>query len=80
MQKLTKPLIFDKLYEDVILARDGEKFYVCSAEELLEYEEVSEVMLDKLPLKSLLHWAIENDYPIKKFVKLQKFLTEKYFA
>jgi len=79
MQKLTKPIVFDKLYEYVVLARDGEKFYVCSADELIEYEDISEVLLEKLPIKSLLQWAVENDYPIKKFVKLQKLLMEKYF-
>ena len=79
MQKLTKPIIFDKLYEVVVLARDGEKFFVCSSDELLEYDELSEAMLAQMPLKSLLQWAVENDYPIKKFVKLQKLLMEEYF-
>jgi hypothetical protein len=30
--------------------------------------------------RSLLQWALETNYPLRKFVKLQKLLVEKYFG
>lgn len=79
MKKLPKPVVFDKLYSHAVVARDGEKFFVCAEKELSEIEDITENVLSNLPLKSLLLWAIENDYPLAKFVRLQKILVEKYF-
>lgn len=71
--KLEKPIIFDKAVDSVVIARDGEKFYVCKKEMI---EEVDDGSIHNLV--DLLSWAIMNDYPIGKFVSAQRRLSDKF--
>lgn len=80
MSLLERPVKFDKLYPWVIVARDGEQFYVCKED---EYEDSKDLfnseIFDLLSFKSFLQWAIEVDYGVRKFVKIQKKLVGDYF-
>lgn len=71
--KLNKPIIFDKAVDSVVIARDGEKFYVCKKEII---DDVDDNNLSELT--DLLSWAIMNDYPISKFVSAQRKLSTKF--
>lgn len=80
MQLLQKPVKFDSVHPWVIVARDGEKFYVCREDEYQDTKELfSSEIFDLISFKSLLQWAIEVDYGVRKFVKLQKKLITEYF-
>jgi len=59
------------------VARDGEKFFVAKESNISEDDSLD--LLD-MKSKSLLQWAIEFDYPLRKFVKLQKTLVQKFFG
>ena len=75
IQKLNKPILFDEGVNSVIIARDGEKFYVC---ERGKEKEVDDQNLNELT--DLLSWAILNNYPISKFVSAQRKLSAKFEA
>jgi len=60
-----------------VVARDGEKFYVAKASNISEDDSIELVDFKSKPL---LQWALEFDYPLRKFVKLQKTLVEKFFG
>jgi len=77
IEKLQKPIKFDKEFDWMVVARDGEKFYVAKSSNISADDSVE---LMDLKSKPLLQWALEIDYPIRKFVKLQKTLVEKFFA
>ena len=77
IEKLQKPIRFEKDVEWMVVARDGEKFYVAKAANISEEDSVDLVDLKSKPL---LQWALEFDYPLRKFVKLQKTLVEKFFS
>jgi hypothetical protein len=77
IEKLQKPIRFDKEVGWLIVARDGEKFYVAKEDSISESDSVD--LLD-MKSKSLLQWALEFDYPLRKFVKLQKTLVQKFFG
>ena len=77
IEKLQKPIRFDKDVEWLVVARDGEKFYVSKASNISEDDSVELVDIKSKPL---LQWALEVDYPLRKFVKLQKTLVEKFFG
>ena len=77
IEKLQKPIRFDKEVGWLIVARDGEKFYVAKEDSISESDSVD--LLD-IKSKSLLQWALEFDYPLRKFVKLQKTLVQKFFG
>ena len=77
IEKLRKPIKFDKELPWLVVARDGEKFFVAK-EDLLQAD--PELDLFEMNARNLLQWAMEYNYPIAKFVKLQKLLVEKYFS
>jgi hypothetical protein len=77
IEKLQKPIRFDKEVGWLIVARDGEKFYVAKEDKISESDSID--LLD-MKSKSLLQWALEFDYPLRKFVKLQKTLVQKFFG
>jgi hypothetical protein len=77
IEKLQKPIRFDKEVEWLVVARDGEKFFVAKESNISEDDSID--LLD-LKSKSLLQWALEFDYPLRKFVKLQKTLVQKFFG
>ena len=66
-QKLPKPIIFDKEEDFVICGFDGEEFFVSpkGSENLV-----------KDPL-NFLEWAMDRDYPLRKFVSIQKSLIRQ---
>lgn len=77
IEKLQKPIRFDKEVEWLVVARDGEKFFVAKESNISEDDSLD--LLD-MKSKSLLQWALEFDYPLRKFVKLQKTLVQKFFG
>ena len=76
IEKISKPVRFDKEVPWLIVARDGEKFFVAK-EDILAEDPTMELI--EMGSRSLLQWAMEYDYPLCKFVRLQKLLVEKYF-
>jgi hypothetical protein len=77
IEKISKPIRFDKEIPWLVVAHDGEKFYVAKEDVIAEDPDSG---LVELGSRSLLQWAMEYNYPIRKFVKLQKLLVEKYFG
>lgn len=77
IEKISKPVRFDKEVPWLIVARDGEKFFVAKEDILAEDPSME---LIEMGSRSLLQWAVEYQYPLRKFVRLQKLLTEKYFS
>jgi hypothetical protein len=77
IEKISKPVRFDKDVPWLVVARDGEKFFVAKEDVVAEDPSMD---LIEMGSRSLLQWAMEYQYPIRKFVKLQKLLTEKYFG
>ena len=77
IERITKPIRFDKQIPWLVVARDGEKFYVAREDTIAEDPDME---LIEMGSRSLLQWAIEYNYPIRKFVKLQKILVNKYFS
>lgn len=65
--KLLRPIIFDKEYDFVIVGHEGERFYVAPRGS----EDQVEDPLD------LLEWSLDRDYPLKKFIQVQKALIRK---
>lgn len=77
IERLQKPLKFDNDCRFLIVARDGEKFYVAKEDVVAEDPNMELVEMGARPL---LNWAIEADYPLRKFVRLQRFLVEKFLG
>ena len=77
IEKLQKPIRFDKDVEWLVVARDGEKFYVSKASNISEDDSVELVDIKSKPL---LQWALEFDYPLRKKKKKKKTLVEKFFG
>lgn len=77
IEKISKPIRFDKDIPWLIVAHDGEKFFVAQEDIIAEDPSME---LVEMGSRSLLQWAIEYQYPLRKFVRLQKLLTEKYFG
>jgi len=77
IERIPKPILFDKDVEWLVVARDGEKFYVARKEDLATGIEKS---LTDLKPKTLLEWAMLYDYPLRKFVRAQRVLTAKFFG
>lgn len=77
IEKLIKPVKFDKHQPFLVVARDGEKFYVAHEQVLAED---SNIEFEDMGARTLLQWAIEVSYPLRTFVRLQKLLSQKYFA
>ena len=77
IEKISKPVRFDKEVPWFVVARDGEKFFVAKEDIIAEDPSME---LIEMGSRSLLQWAMEYDYPLRKFVRLQKILVEKYFG
>lgn len=77
IEKLQKPIRFDKEVEWLVVARDGEKFFVARESNISDDDSLD---LFDMKSKPLLQWALEFDYPLRKFVKLQKTLVQKFFG
>lgn len=77
IEKISKPIRFDKDVPFLIVARDGEKFFVANEETLREDPNMD---LVEMGARTLLQWAMEVNYPLRKFIRLQKILVEKYFG
>ena len=76
IERISKPIRFDKDVPWLVVARDGEKFFVAKEDVIVEDPEME---LIEMGSRSLLQWAMEYDYPLRKFVKLQKILVKRYF-
>jgi hypothetical protein len=74
IEKLPKPIRFDKDTDFLVVARDGEKFYVSNSDPSLD------LPLSEMKPKTLLEWALVTNMPIRKFVKVQRILSAKYFG
>ena len=77
IERIAKPVRFDKDVPWLVVAHDGEKFFVAKEEMISEDPEME---LIEMVSRSLLQWAMEYQYPLRKFVKLQRLLVEKYFG
>jgi hypothetical protein len=77
IERIAKPIRFDKDVPWLVVARDGEKFFVAQESVLMEDPDME---LIEMGSRSLLQWAMEYNYPLRKFVKLQRVLVEKYFG
>jgi hypothetical protein len=77
IEKILKPVRFDKEIPWLVVAHDGEKFFVAKEDMLIEDPNMD---LVEMGSRSLLQWAMEFQYPLRKFVRLQKLLVEKYFS
>lgn len=77
IERISKPVRFDKDVPWLVVAHDGEKFFVAKENVIAEDPGME---LVEMGSRSLLHWAMEYDYPLRKFVKLQKILVDKYFG
>ena len=77
IERIAKPVRFDRDVPWLVVAHDGEKFFVAKEEVILEGPQME---LIEMGSRSLLQWAMEYNYPLRKFVKLQRLLVEKYFG
>jgi len=77
IERLPKPLKFDKDQSWMIVAKDGEKFYVAPESELALNPNRE---LTDLKAKNLLEWAMLSNYPLGKFVRLQKVLSARFYG
>lgn len=77
MEKLNKPILFDKEVDWLVVARDGEKFYVARKEDLASGVNKS---LSELKPRPLLEWAMLYNYELSKFVRVQRTLSAKFFG
>ena len=74
IEKLRKPIKFDKDVEVFVVARDGEKFFVSDTDSSLD------LSLEDMRIRPLLEWAMITNYPIRKFVRAQRVLSARYFG
>lgn len=74
IEKLQKPIRFDKDVDVLVVARDGEKFFVSDADPSLD------LPLTEMKIRPLLEWAMIVNYPIRKFVKAQRVLSAKFLG
>jgi len=74
IEKLPKPIRFDKDTDFLVVARDGEKFYVSNSDPSLD------LPLSEMKPKTLLEWALVTNYPLRKFLRAQRVLSAKYFG
>lgn len=77
VEKLAKPILFDKEVDWLVVARDGEKFYVARKEDLATG--IDKPLTDLKP-KTLLEWAMLYNYSLSKFVRVQRVLVAKFFG
>lgn len=74
IEKLQKPIRFDKDVDVLVVARDGEKFFVSDSDPSLN------LPLTEMKIRPLLEWAMIVNYPIRKFVRAQRVLSAKYYG
>lgn len=74
IEKLQKPIRFDKDVDVLVVARDGEKFYVSGTDPSLD------LSLEDMRIRPLLEWAMVVNYPIRKFVRAQRVLSAKFYG
>jgi hypothetical protein len=74
IEKLPQPIRFDKDTDFLVVARDGEKFFVSNTDPSLD------LPLTEMKPKTLLEWAMITNYPIRKFVRAQRVLSAKFFG
>ena len=74
IEKLQKPILFDKEVDVLVVARDGEKFFVSGKDSSLD------LPLSEMKIRSLLEWAMITNYPIRKFVRAQRVLSAKFLG
>jgi hypothetical protein len=74
IEKLSKPIRFDKDVDVLVVARDGEKFYVSGTDPSLD------LSLEGMKIKPLLEWAMVTNYPLRKFVRAQRVLSAKFYG
>jgi hypothetical protein len=74
IEKLSKPIRFDTQTDFLVVARDGEKFFVSDSDPSLN------LSLEEMKPKTLLEWAMITNYPLRKFVRAQRVLSAKFFG
>ena len=74
IEKIQKPIRFDKDVDVLVVARDGEKFFVSDSDPSLD------LPLEDMRIRPLLEWAMITNYPIRKFVKAQRVLSAKFLG
>ena len=74
VEKLQKPIRFDKDVDVLVVARDGEKFFVSDKDTSLD------LPLTEMGIRPLLEWAMITNYPLRKFVRAQRVLSAKFFG
>lgn len=74
IEKLNKPIRFDTQTDFLVVARDGEKFYVSDQDPALD------LPLSDMKMRTLLEWAIVTNYPLKKFIRAQRVLSAKFYG
>jgi hypothetical protein len=74
IEKLSKPIRFDKDVDVLVVARDGEKFYVSGTDPSLD------LPLEEMKIRTLLEWGMITNYPIRKFVRAQRVLSARFFG
>ncbi len=74
IEKLSKPIRFDTQTDFLVVARDGEKFFVSDSDPSLN------LSLEEMKPKTLLEWAMTTNYSLRKFVRAQRVLSAKFFG
>lgn len=74
IEKISKPIRFDKDVDVLVVARDGEKFFVSDSDPSLE------LTLEDMRIRPLLEWAMITNYPLKSFVRAQRVLSAKFLG
>jgi hypothetical protein len=74
IEKIQKPIRFDKDVDVLVVARDGEKFFVSDRDASLD------LSLEDMKIRPLLEWAMITNYPIRKFVRAQRILSAKFLG
>ena len=74
IEKLQKPIKFDSEADVLVVARDGEKFFVSNKDASLD------LPLSEMQIRPLLEWAMVTNYPLRKFVRSQRVLSAKFLG
>ena len=74
IEKIQKPIRFDKDVYVLVVARDGEKFFVSDSDPSLD------LSLEDMRIRPLLEWAMITNYPLKSFVRAKRVLSAKYLG
>jgi hypothetical protein len=74
IEKLQKPVRFDKDINVLVVARDGEKFFTSDSDPSLD------LSLTEMKIRPLLEWAMVTNYSLRKFVRAQRVLSAKFLG